>query len=586
MVEEPGLESAVEETVDPALLQEVGAWIGQLIRALKTSRLYDDANPTVVRAREELTASLMSLLAARGALHLQVGPHALSISDHEIPSTRPGDDNLAAVLHRDGIRVLTLEPGIDARELDALVDLVLKVTGPSAGDDDLVTLLWDADLPHVQVDSVPLEGEADGGMEDEEDSAHGAAFPRQGGGPPPEGDVAPQGGPATMPDGGRRPNRDSSRSDDWVTGDGPADIERAFDELETRALPEIARFQQDWVNERRQPLPAQAIRILEDCLVGTVTPADREALGLFVPGVLREALALGDWPAATVALTMLRTCQPEAPAEEFFSYLTGPQAGTTRRVVAGLDGGGKEGVSAFLALAKDLGAPSADWLMHVLADSNDKDVRRPLARTIAELIADQPERVLPWLNDERWYVVRNAVHILGWIGGDEPAGYLTVPAHHPDERVRHEVVAALSQASSEGARTILMSMLASAEAQLFIAILHRLALDAHSSVQEGLLALLRDESYARRSEPERRALLGTLATRGDAVLQALEEELHSGGGWLARRAEPDRTAIALCIARVATPEPRAILERGLRTGSKTARKARRIEGATGDAGDE
>ena len=62
---------------------EVGIWVGQLVRALRTSRLYDEANPTVVRVREELAASLISRCTRfAGAIHaaggraraLDVGP--------------------------------------------------------------------------------------------------------------------------------------------------------------------------------------------------------------------------------------------------------------------------------------------------------------------------------------------------------------------------------------------------------------------------------------------------------------------------------------------------------------------------------
>jgi hypothetical protein len=586
--ERSGLEPGTGEVVDAALLQELGAWLGQLVRALKTSRLYDESNPAVQRAREDLAGALSVLLAQRGGFCLQVGAHGISHAGHPLQSTSPGDESLAAALHRDGIRQLALEPGIEARELNTLLGLILKVTGPAAGDDDLVTLLWDADLPHVLIDSVPLEGDVDGVADEDGDPVQGSAWPRRGGGAQ---------APAVTPDasadrptagvsGAASPAQTlASRSDDCTTGEGPADVEQAFDELETGALHEIARFQQEYAQEREETVTARVLRMLEDCMVSALTDPDREVLATYLPGLLRETIEVGDWRRAMSALALLRSCQPEWSVEVFCQELCEERAATTRRVVALLDGQDAAAVAGFLELAVHLGAAAGEWLIHVLIDSQQKDVRQPLARTIAELVADQPERVLPWLSDSRWYVVRNAVHILGRIGEDVSPEYLRVPAEHPEMRVRQEVIAALSQASSNGARSLLLSMLGAAEPPLFIAILQRLALDSHPSVQDGLLALLRDEAFPGRSEPERRALLGALATRGDAALPALEEELHAGG-WMSRRPEPDHTAIALCVARIATPAAKAVLERGLRTGRKVVRKACRIAGASGEMGDE
>jgi HEAT repeat protein len=220
----------------------------------------------------------------------------------------------------------------------------------------------------------------------------------------------------------------------------------------------------------------------------------------------------------------------------------------------------------------------------VLAESDRMQVRRPLARTIAEMLHDHPEPVIPWLADQRWYVVRNAVHILGWIGGDAIAGHLQVVAEHPEPRVRREVVAALSQAGREAARPILLNMLKAAEPQLFGTILHQLAQDDHAAIAQKLLELLRDDSFHGRSDEERHALFLALATRGDEVLPTLEAALNEGG-LFSRRSEPDRAAIALCIARIGTPAAKAILAAGL--GSKRAgvRKACQIAGASGETSD-
>ncbi|MBI1795885.1 MAG: HEAT repeat domain-containing protein [Candidatus Eisenbacteria bacterium] len=563
-----------EATLGAAAASDASAWLGQLVRTLKTCRLYDKNNPTVIRFREDLATSLITLIGRVGALRLEVGTSTLVWSGNEVLVAQARNDNLAGVLHRDGIRVLSLEPGIEARELDALVDLILMVTGPTPGEDDLVTLLWDADLPHVTIETVPLDGEADGGsMEDSEESPV-AAWPTQESG----------GVPAPME--GGAPEADPSRSDDWTTGDCSDGPEQSFDELESQALSEIARFQQEQEAWESESIVIEALRFLEDCFANDLTDDDRHELAAFIPRVLRESLALGDWSSATAALRMVRTCDPQWTGEQFTRDLCGPLAMTTRQAVSALDRQNKEeGVESFLVFARQFGAPLAEWLMHVLAASQDKRVRRPLARTIGELLAGQPERVLPWLSDERWYVVRNAVHILGWIGGNSLAEHLRPVAEHPESRVRREVAATLSQCDNAVSRPALMAMLDRADQDLFGTILHQLAQDDDDAITEKLLALMRDEAFRGRSNKERRALFLALASRGERILPMLEEELFSGGTLFHRR-HPDHAAIALCIARIGTPAARAILERGLHSKNTSVRKACLISGASEDGNDD
>jgi HEAT repeat protein len=152
-------------------------------------------------------------------------------------------------------------------------------------------------------------------------------------------------------------------------------------------------------------------------------------------------------------------------------------------------------------------------------------------------------------------------------------------------RVRREVVAALGQTSQAAARPILMDLADGAEPPLFVAIVRQLTLDDHASIQDWLLSLLRSDAFPRRSEDERRAVFQALATRGDAALTDLETELNRGG-LLSRRPEPDRTAIALCLARIGTPAARAILELGTRSRNAAVRKACSIAAASRGGGDE
>ncbi|MEK7331600.1 MAG: HEAT repeat domain-containing protein [Candidatus Eisenbacteria bacterium] len=560
-----------QESVDAPTLREAAAWAVQLVRTLKTCRLYDANNPAVVRFREELVQALHEFLQRFGALRLEVTSSALLYAGQPVHTARSRDDNLGGVLHRDGIRAITLQVGIEAREVESMLDHILHMSGPSAGDDDLVTLLWEANLPHVELATVPIEGDVDGGGdEDGTDGPAPVAWPRQSAGAAPPLDAAGASGGVTL-----------VRSDDWTTLEDPADLDQAFEELETAALNEIARFQQECERATREDLVTGMIAILEDCLATDTTPADLEELAHFIPRVLREAIGLGRWETARAALRLLRSSDSNWPMDGFFASLNGPYAITTRKAVAALDQHDASGVASFLALGRDLGRPAVEWLMHVLAESQQKRARRPLARMIAELIADNPERILPSLADERWYVVRNAVHILGWVGGDGIAGFLRTAAEHPEMRVRREVVAALSQVNGAASRPILTDMLALAEPALFAAILHQLAPDGDRSVSELLLSLLRDERFATRTEEEKRAVYLALATRSDEVLETLETELNRGGLFSLGR-EPGRQAVARCVARIGTPAALAVLERGARSHKAAVRKACLIAGATAE----
>ena len=346
----------VRDPVDPAVVQEVAAWVGQLARTLKSSRLYDAANPTVVRFREELSGSLQALLSRRGPVRLDVSSNTLSYGAQPVHVGRSRDDNLAAIFHRDGIRSLTFEPGIEPRELESLLEQILQVTGPAAGDEDLVTLLWDANLVHVSLEMVPLEGEADGGNEDDAERPAGLTWPRQ------DASAAPPAGSAEA---------EPSRSDDWTPAERFADVDHAFDELESAALFEIARFQQEHQAAESAADPvAESLRILQDCLASSLTEADRKELAEFIPRVVREALAIGDWRATSTAVRLLRQCDPEWSVEAFARNLCGPHAITTGRVVTALDQQDAERVDAFLALVRDLGPALAEWLMHVLAGAS------------------------------------------------------------------------------------------------------------------------------------------------------------------------------------------------------------------------
>src|SRR5438093_7395307 len=122
----------VSREVDAAT-KTVTAWVNQFGRTLKTCRLYDGNNPTVIRFREELFAALLRLFEEHGSFALKFSPEDVLFEETSLYPARSRDDNLALPFHRDGIRGVTFSPGIEAEELDVLIDSVLQVSGQNFG---------------------------------------------------------------------------------------------------------------------------------------------------------------------------------------------------------------------------------------------------------------------------------------------------------------------------------------------------------------------------------------------------------------------------------------------------------------------
>jgi hypothetical protein len=556
-------EATVLSPEQEARARAAGVWVNHLARTLKTCRLYDANNPTVIRFREELAQALMRLLEEHGTLTLHFTFDDVLCEEQSLYLARSRDDNLALPFYRDGIHAIHFSPGITPAEIETFLDAVLQVSGQNAGEDDLVTLLWESHLQNLDVDNVPVEADMGGGAGDAGDSGDVVPWPTHD--ESSRDEVGPD--PRAMAPGVEE------RSDDWLLGDLSVEVEASFAELESLAPAETVRFLEEYRAEHAVPLATATIAISSAFLHAGIGAADKVELARFLPRVLRQTITVGAWTEARHCLALLRRCgrHSEWSVESFSQELFQPIS--VAGVVEKLDLQEAPELAEFIALARDLGALAVDWLNLTLAESQQRRTRRALAEAIAGLCRDDPERLAPWLADPRWYVVRNIVHILGWIGGDRTIGLLETAMRHPEPRVRQEVIAALGQADPVQARPLLLEALDGADARTFCSVLHQLSVARDERTARVLVGHLLGPLFEQRPLEVRRAIYSALAaTGGDEIIIDLEQELHKGN-WFSRYQEAHRQAVARCIARIGTPLAQAVLERGARSKRAPVRKA-------------
>ena len=555
--------STTRTALQDATVKAIYAWVNQFGRTLKTCRLYDANNPTVLRFRDEMSTALAKLLDTHGAFTIRFAGDDVLYEDVSLYPAKSREDNLALPFYRDGIRAITFSPNIIPREVDALVEAVLQVTGQNYGQDDLVTLIWEAHFKHIEIDYVPSEGDfGSGGNESADVGETLVPWPAAGVAEPEAtaGTAIGEAEPANQTD-AASDTPGSGRSDDWTTGDLTAELEAGFAELEALAPSEVPRFRKEFEIEHQVSQVTTALAIMRACLTTGVNAEDRDEIARFVPRLLRLSIGRGAWLESREAMALLEQVgsddwSPDSLAQELLQPISISSA------VEHIDQQEPAAIADFIAFSKMIGDPGIDFLNLVLAESQQRRNRRIIAEAIADICRDNPERLAPFLADRRWFVVRNVVHILGWIGGDQIASLLQVAMRHPEPRVRQEVIAALGQVDPKLARPLLLKALERADTRMFCAILHQLSAERHDATARLMLGYMVDEAFEQRPLEEKRAIYSALSALGnDEVIPELEAELLKGN-WFSRTQETHRQSVARCIARIGTPHARMVLERG------------------------
>lgn len=129
------------------------AALADLQKAVRFHRLYPPTHRLCVDSVGEACAKLGQFLGQHGALELEVLSEGIALDGELVLRDSEQSTDLSALLHPEGIRELTIEPGIEAQELSELVQVL--AAHYTEGDDgaasagDLLTHLWRRDLPHV-----------------------------------------------------------------------------------------------------------------------------------------------------------------------------------------------------------------------------------------------------------------------------------------------------------------------------------------------------------------------------------------------------------------------------------------------------
>lgn len=181
--------------------------------------------------------------------------------------------------------------------------------------------------------------------------------------------------------------------------------------------------------------------------------------------ILGEALARGRLELATRVLSTLEDSIQAGSARnrEHAQRLTDLQQHLGGRTHVTLLGGllrQHGGSEQHLALiARYLGLVHRDAIREftaLLAEEPDRQVRARMCQVLAKVGRSAVPILVEWLEDPRWFLVRNVVHVLGKIGDEAVFGSVVALLGHPHGRVRIEAVRSLALIAPARATTPLV----------------------------------------------------------------------------------------------------------------------------------
>jgi len=522
------------DRVDPVAINAIAEALRAFAKALRANQLYLPNNPTRQRATEIAQSLFTQVWYHTDAVRLEIRETEMLWREQSVyRDAERGAESLPFVFHRDGLRALELLPGFELDELPVLLALLQRAKSAAPDEDDLVTLLWVADLATVKYRHVEVGGDAD--------------LPVM---------LAGGSGIATFTSGG--PQLAVPGAESGSPGDGPPpgivrmeDFDTTLYFLEPRELAylkeEVHReFRHDGKRDvlgvlfdiietqDAKDTNHEAIGVLNNWLIELIAAADYELVAFLLQeagDTVRRNTALSAGTRAALNAISTRLSEPAV-----MSQLLQALDETTRAPVA----------STLEALFSHLHASALQVLLIWMASAPPSPARAAVERAAAHLAASHTGELVRQLESDDLNVVHGALRLATRLKSPAAVPGLSKVLRTGDASLRSEAVAALAEIATAGAMQALERAINDADRDVRVAALRAFATNRYANALPNLLIAIRRKDLQQTDLSEKVALFeayGLLC--GDAGVPLLDGMLN--GRSLLRFREPPE--IRGCAAR-------------------------------------
>ena len=416
---------------------EIKELINSLMKAKKKFRLYPANNPIYISTVDDVFSKLSSVLQYLDTLTLTIKQYDIYSNSEVVYHNEDKDENLALFFFKDGVREVSFMKNIPRNEVEQFMKVLSSDFETQAVDDDIVTMMWEKDFQYIKyvVDDTVLLGD-----QSYEQSAADQV-------------------------------KERASNNEEILG--------AYDEaLEQTEMPKtsIIPLSDDDLNNIIKEIhndPPDKTSAIMSILIEMFSFAEGkgefEEIVKGIKNTLLYALNLACMDVIIDCLVKIRNAMDKRRhSDEVVSYLRKVDHFiNAERFIRHLG----EALESGMVIAEDdlkrfssyFNKRSIPHFITMLGRMQKESSREIAINILSELGKKDISLIAKGLEDERWYVVRNLICILGQIGDTRSIEHLIKIVRHADTRVRKAAVRALGKLGANDVLNVLKDCMSDEE---------------------------------------------------------------------------------------------------------------------------
>lgn len=538
----------VEPPFAPAPIEEL---LRLIVKAARAHQLYLPNNPIYQGAIGTLRAGFTPIWAETDEMSLVVNESdirwcGVPVSEATSNGAR-SSDNLAWLFYKDGVRELTIAKGFEENEVVKLLEVIQRAKKGAVDEDDLVTMLWEADFTFLKYKYVDLLQEGRGG----EDLADGGSDNGQ----PAEPNAVRQAAQEAV---------EESRAGGIVN---MADFDATLYFLDER---EIEYLQNEVAREYEQDLRTNVVSVLMDIFEAQADPEIRAEVLENIHTLMVYLLTAGHFRGVAYVLREAQTAVQRAPGVtdvhkqrlgELPERLSASEP--LSQLLQALDGAPTLPPQEELVELFDQLRPSALGTVFHWLGKTQNDRLRPLLETAAgRLAAANTAELVRLIQTSDRAVSTEAIRRAGALKAQAAVLSLSKILTEPETERRQIAVQALTEIASPGALQALEKAVEDTDRDVRITAVRALTAKTYRPVLPRLEAVVKGKAVRDADLTEKMAFFEAYgALCGDGGVAQLDAILN-GKGFLGRREEPEmRACAAIALGRINTAKSQEALRK-------------------------